>query len=735
MSKRERMTDERLVSHIELLESQSGGQYTSAVANEQALAMDYYLGRPFGTEEEGRSAVISSDVWDVVEGLTPLVLKPFVSSDDVVKFAPEGPDDEEAADQESDYVNYVVTQKNDIFESLVSWVKTGLLQKNGVVKYWWETSTRKTIERYYDISDDEYAMLLQEDSVDVLAHSEKAGAPQLDQKTGQPAEDPQTGQPMPSDSTHDVVLRISKPHGEARYQVIPPEEFLVSIDATSANPKSARFCEHRRKLTISAVREMGYDVDDDINDTSYADDIDTSPQYIARRQYEDGIRTREQGNDPSSREVLLRDVYVMVDADGDGIAELRNVCLIGTTVLHNEETEEIPFCGWTPYPQPFKYDGRCPADEAMEIQKIKSTVLRQTMDNIYTINNNTRYVSSKVNLDDLLDNQIAGIVRVDGDVVSNHVMPGPVTPIGAITMPMIEYFDSAKENRTGFTRYNQGTDSNSLNKTATGVRIIAEAGNERVGLVSRCFAEQGLKPLMLGIHGLLRRHGGKAETIRLRGKWVTIDPRDWKERYDMTVSVGLGTADKQLQLQGAEMLLDKQVELMQLQSPVVTPKNLFEAGSKLAAALGEKNPEKFFTAPPDQPPAPPDPTQNPEVMMKVKELKQKDQQMEMDNTHKTRELDIKEQEFQLRKQESHAGMLTNHARLSRELAESHHKVDSEAASQQAEQEQADQEQAEGSDVADALAKLSEQIAAIQKQISALAAQTPEPAEATPDGQA
>lgn len=607
-----KMDEPQLVSLIEQLESQSGGVDAQAVASQQAKAMDYYNQKPFGTEEEGRSAVISSDVWDVVEGLCPLVLKPFVSSDDVVRFTAEGPEDEEAAEQESDFINYIVTQRNDVFETLVSWVKTGLLQKNGVVKYWWEKSSRKRIERYDGLSDDVYASMLEDDAVTVVEHTEH------------PAELGSDGAPI-SEVTHDVVLRITEEDGEPRFAVIPPEEFRISRNATSSNPKKARFVEHVTRMTISELREMGYDVDDDVSDTG-ANDPRFSPQFTARREGEEDQLSPAGAGDPSTTEVVFRDVYLLVDYDGDGIAELRHVCLVGRKVLRNEEAEEIPFVGWSPYPQPFMFNGRCPADETLEVQLIKSTLLRQTMDNIYTSNNNTRYVSGKVNLDDLLDNQIAGIVRVDSDIVSNHVVPAPVTQIGTITMPMVEYFDSAKENRTGFTRYNQGTDASSLNKTATGVRIISEAGNERVGLVSRCFAEQGLKPLMLGIHGLCQRHGMRKQMMRLRGKWVEIDPRDWKTRFDMSVSVGLGAADKQMQMQGAQLLLQTQQSLLPVPG-LINPKNVYEAGSLLAKALGEKNPDKFFTRPEEQPAPPPDPMQDPAFKLQIAELALRDREV------------------------------------------------------------------------------------------------------------
>jgi len=624
-----KMDEATLVAQIEAYERQATGSDSSEVAQEQAEAMDYYLRRPFGTEEEGRSQVVSSDVWDVVEGLTPIVLKPFVSTDDIVRFNPHGAEDEEAAEQESDYLNYVVTQKNDVFSNLVAWVKTGLLQKNGVVKYWWEKSRRTEIERYEGLSDDLYAILLQDKDVTVVEHTETQTEPMM-------MED---GQMMEPELLHDVVLRVAKEHGEAKYCVIPPEEFLIDRNATSPNPKLARFVEHRTRKTISEVREMGYEIEDDISDDGVAD-TQYSQQFQARRQNNEG-GSDLQSVDPAGREVMFREIYLQVDYDGDGITELRKVCMVGRKVLANEETEEIPFCAWTPYQQSFKFYGRCPADETIEIQLTKSTLWRQSLDNIYTINNNRVFASDKVNLDDLLDNQIAGVVRVNGDVVGNHVMTVPIQPIGGVIQPMLEYLDSAKENRTGFTRYNQGTDSNSLNKTATGIRIIAEAGNERINLISRSFAELGLKPLMLGMHGLCRRHATKAEVVKLRGKWVTVNPRDWKTRYDMTVSVGLGNADMTMKMQGAQMVLQEQKDLMQ--TGIVKPQNFYNAARKLVEAVGEKNPDKFFTAPDEQ--EGPDP----EVEAQIKQLTDaleaataEVERLEADQQAKQQELQVKQ---------------------------------------------------------------------------------------------
>lgn len=644
------MNEDQLRAFIERQEARAA---RTDVATEQAQAMDYYLRKPFGNEEEGRSQVISSDVWDVVEGMTPILLKPFVSSSDVVQFNPRGAEDEDAAKQETDYLNYIVTQRNDSFIQFVAWAKSGLLQKNGIVKYWWDKTRRVSIENYEAVPEDVLAAMLQDDDVTVLEKStcepEPAGMDEM-------------GQPIPAPVCYDVRLRVVEDEGKARYSVIPPEEFLIV--GRDPNPQNAEFVEHRRRVTISDLREMGYNVEDDISDAGAGDssmDLQATARNYNREFDQQGAS--DGSGDPSMREVWYREAIARVDFDGDGIAELRKVCLVGTTVLANQEVEEINFCAWTPYQQLHQFDGRCPADETLEIQEVKSTLWRQTLDNIYTINNNRVFAGSRVNLDDLLDNQIAGIVRVDGDVVGNQVMSMPITPIGQVIQPMMEYMDSAKENRTGFTRYNQGSDADSLNKTATGVRIISQAGQERIGLVQRSLAEQGIKPLMLGMHGLLRRHATKAETIRLRGKWVQIDPRAWKTRYDMTVSVGLGTMDKSMELQAQDAIVKMQQGVFPV--GVVSPENVYNAAAKFVELTGEKNNDRYFTHPDQMPQKPPaDPMQNPEVMFKLAEQKLARDKFEKEAAQKDRELDQMDAKLGIDQMNARIDALERHQRLS-----------------------------------------------------------------------
>lgn len=649
------MTDDELRAFIERQEARAT---RPEVAREQALAMDYYLRRPFGNEEEGRSQVISSDVWDVVEGMLPALLKPFVSSPDVVQFNARGAEDEEAAKQETDYLNYVVTQRNDAFIQFNAWAKAGLLQKNGVVKWWWDTTHAVTIEIIRGIDENILAVLEEEEGVEVVAATEITPK-QTDYDTEQ-------GQPVVR--TFDVRIKRTEKRGHAHYETIPPEELLVI--GRDPNIQNSIFVQHRQRKTISDLREMGYDIADDIQDAG-SGDVSMNEQAVARnRDFDQSFPGTGEG-DPSMREVWYRETLCYVDKDGDGIAELRKVCLVGTTILADDEADEINFASWTPYQQLWQFDGRCPADEATEVQEVKSTLVREALNNLYTINNNRVYAGNKVNLDDLIDNQIGGIVRVDSDIVGNQVVPAAPVPIGQYIMPMIEYEDSVKENRTGYTRYNQGASDLNNQKTLGEVRIVSQAGMGRIELIQRAFAEQGVKTLMLGLHGLVRRHDTKAETVRLRGKWVNIDPSEWKKRYDMTVSVGLGTMDKSIELQGQTQLTTMQAQALEAGIPVVTPENVYNGLAKFAELLGEKNPDKYFTHP-DKVPAkePPSPMSDPKFMIGVAEFNHTKQKDVYESNQKDRELGQKDRE--LDQKDAQLGIDQLNARI--DALERHHRA-------------------------------------------------------------
>lgn len=609
----EMMSESELLAYLELEERNAIDFIGSTIAQQRADALDYYFGQPFGNEEAGRSEVVSRDVLDTIEGMRPSILKPFVSTDDVCQFPPDNAHDAQAARQESAYVNYVLTRKNDGFGILNKWIWDGLVQKNGIVHYYWDDAEGSPIERYEGITDIQLALIQMQREVEIVqqrsypdpAHAPGGVAPQMTM-AGLPGQ-----APMAAPMLHDVVLRPVD-CGCAKVENVPPEEWLVSRDAVDVNPKKARFCGRRRYMSVSSLRQMlaprGIEVDDHIADYD-AGHLQGTPEFIARRTDDPMLTIAGVNSDPASRMVMVRDLYPLFDFDGDGIAERRRILVVGRTVFINEEVEEPPFSAWTPYVIPHRFFGLCPADLAMDTQLIKSTLERQMLDNVYTINNNRTLVAEgAVDYDDMLSNAIGGIVRVDtkGQPIGNFAMAMPIQPIGAVVQPLLEYLDVRNHNRNGWSPQNFGSDPNAIDKskTATEVQQISDNSRERTEMISRTFAEIGLKDLLVSLHGLLRRHATSADTFEFMGSWIDVDPRTWKTRRHMNVSVGLGTGNTQQKIANYMQIGQIQQQLASL--GLVGPQEAYNVAVKAIQAMGEKDASQFIKAPqPGQQPPPP----------------------------------------------------------------------------------------------------------------------------------
>lgn len=590
-----------IVAAIEQQERLATGK--GALAEERSQALDRYLGRPYGDEMEGRSQVVMRDVADTIEWIKPSLLKVFCSGDEVVQFNAFGPEDEEQAKQETDWCNYVLNQKNNGFLVLHDWFHDALLQKNGYVMAQYVTEKVSNREQFKGLSDDEFALLAQ-DEIEIVEHTETD---------------------MGGEKYHDVVVKRAKEYGCVKLTNIPPERALVASDWPGVSLEGCPFFEMIDWVTISDLRQQGYDVEDTINDTSAINDDEWEEQ---RRETEfDGLSDRENlGADPATRRVRVRYVWMNYDADEDGIAELRHIVIVGKTPLNGEFGEEddlIPVACITPMRQPHEHYGQSVHDIVEDLQRIRTVLMRGFLDNMYLANNGRNAVNKNtVNLDDLLVTRPGGVVRVDG-APQGEIVPMIHPQDGGSILQAIEFIDTVRENRSGVTKYNQGLDANSLNKTATGVQQIMNASQQRIELIARVFAETGVKALMLIIHALSVKHTRQQEMIKLRNKWVPMDPRQWKTRKDVTVTVGLGTGNKDQMLQHLMMILQAQREAIQI--GIATPKNIYNALAKLTQNAGFKNAEEFWTDPEMNPPQP----QGPPEAVQVEQLKQQGKAQEL----------------------------------------------------------------------------------------------------------
>ena len=612
------LTEAEIVARIESEEQSAYGLNDAELSGERTQAIDYYLGKPFGNEQDGRSQVVSTDVADTVESLLPALLKVFVSGDEVVRFDPRSPDDVDASEQETEAVNYLVMDKNPGFNIFYTWFKDALMSKNGYIKVYWEENESVEKEFYAGLTDEEMTMLVQGDEIEVIEHSvypDEKDAQQRAEAVAQlmqvamqdtnAAKQLQQIQSQPPKMLHDVRVQTKKNEGSICIDNVAPESIMVSVDTKTVSIQDARFVQHREETTVAELKEQGFDVPDDIA----SDDYDRLQEEQAARDLY-GEQTDRENYDGLDRKVMVKDTYMRVDG------ELMRYVVVGQTIIHEEEAEIIPFAAITPVIMPHRHVGRSIADLVMDIQLIKSTLQRGQLDGMYLALNPRHFLSDRVNLDDFLVSRPGGAVRVASDNVQTAAMPLITPDVSSIAYPMLEYMDSVKENRTGVTKYNQGMDANALNKTASGISQIMTAAQQRTELIARIFAETGVKELFMLVHRLTRQHSQRELVMRLRNKWVAVDPRQWKTRTDLSVAVGLGTGNKDQMLSHLMTILQAQKEGAVI--GLATPKNMYNALTKLTQNAGFKNAEEFWTDPEGQSQQKPPPQPTPDTMVLAK---------------------------------------------------------------------------------------------------------------------
>ncbi len=567
-------------------------------------SLQYYLGMPLGNEQEGRSQVISNDVLDTVESLMPSLMRIFTSGDNVFSCEGTGPEDDEMARQCSDYLNYIFYKENSGFLALYSAFKDALIQKNGILKVYWDDSNKTEREEYTRLSEDEFNDLVTNPEVKVKNHSEYE-EPILDDQ----------GKELDKVTLHDVVIHRTRLYGQVRIEPVPPEEFLISRRSKDIN--SANFVCHRTNKTRTELVEMGYDKDLVDSLPTGNTDFFTEDKFI-RHQNVDFSHGVSEG-DKSTNDILIYECYIKLDVNEDGKAELLKITTAGSgtgKMIDMEEVDNYPFVSMTPVIMPHRFHGRSVSELVEDIQLIKSTVMRQMLDNMYLTNNNRVAVQDgQVAMDDLLTNRPGGIVRTK-QPPQNVMMPLPMQPLTEQATAMLGYLDSVKETRTGITRQSQGLDSNTLNKTATGQNQILTQSQMRMELIARIFAETGVKDLALKMFELVCKYQQKEKIVRIRGKYIPMRPYEWKDRVNVTVQVGLGTGSKEQQLILLNAILERQMQAINLQQntfgPMVNLRNIYNSLKKLIENAGLNGIEPYFMDPdvgaaqmPQLPPKPP----------------------------------------------------------------------------------------------------------------------------------
>ncbi len=569
------MTDSELSSLVGQQLQHARSYLSAEVASDRQANLRYYLNRPLGNEVEGRSQVISTEVQDTVESIMPDLVEMFAASGAIWKYQPTGPEDVPFIKQIDAYVFEVVWNvDNDGFKLTHDSLKNTLLEKNAVFKIWWDDDRPTTQETLKQVSLIDIMLYEQDPNVDVLEAEENM---QGDVFTG----------------LYDIKLERKQETGRCRVEVIPSEEFLVGTRVRELD-ETASFCAHRRYMTRSELVEMGYDPEyvwqlPTIEGNNNAN-LDRSRVRHARFSDDRSALTDYGTQAESQREVEVYENYMLLDYDGDGISKrylVRTAGFDGGTLMPDPDTGETaveiddhPFVSMEAIRQPNRFFPRAVADLVRDIQLIKSTIQRQTLDNMYNVNNQRSVVSNRVDLDDYLNNDVGAAITVDADTAVGHVVPMPPQSIIGEALPMLEYWDKVSQDRTGIAGGAEPIDPKAFHETFGGANLMLGQMMKRLLFYARVMAETGFKAVGKKILRCVIQNQDAARVMRLNNDWIQVDPRRWNVAMDVKVNAGLGHGTKETRLAGAmqlAMMQEKviaQVQKGHLGGPFVGPEEI-----------------------------------------------------------------------------------------------------------------------------------------------------------------
>ncbi|MEX3555207.1 MAG: hypothetical protein VB131_00765 [Burkholderia gladioli] len=578
-----------------------------------------------------RSQIASRDVRDTILGLLPDLMRVFTSSENVVEYQPTRSDAVEAAEQATDYANYVFMRDNPGFMTLHSAFKDAMKLKTGIVKVWWDDSEIVRTEHYRNLDPAAMFVLEQDEEVEQIEII----------KEFQQGEDP----------TPYIDARVKRRirDGRIRIEPLPPEEFLIDRRARSFDYFNV--VAHRSMKTVSELVALGYD-ENLVREHVTSPELDTNVEYIVRQPWARVVGSFD-GMNPATQRALYCEAYAWIDADGDGIAELHKICTMGPSykVVHKEPVEYLPFADFQCDPEPHTFFGESIADVTMDLQRIKTQIWRDSLDSLaQSVRPRMAIVEGQVNYEDVLNNEVASVIRMRA--------PGMVQPletpfVGQNAFPMIEYVDQVLEKRTGVSLQSLGLDADAMQSTTRlAVQQQISGSQGRIELLSRILAEGMRKVFRLILH-LSVTHQDRPRTIRLRGQWVDVDPRYWTADMDVTINVALGngTTDQKIQvLAGVKQAQEQILMTLGPSNPIVTLGQYANTLRKMVEFGGFRNPDAFFNGlpvnfqiPPPQPQqTPPDP--------KLAQVQVQAQQVEARTQHENQRLALENQKMQLEHQ-------------------------------------------------------------------------------------
>ena len=569
----------------------------SEIAEARRQALRLFFGKPLGNEVPGRSQVVMTEVADTIHWIMPSLMRMFTGGSVTAEYCATNEQEEEQARQATEIINQFFREEADGFMLLYEWFFTALLERRSFVKVWMEERVEPEIRTYAGLTEREFSVLMEE--------TPDATIMEYDERT-----ETFRGEQIP---VIDVTLRTVRVRRELKIRGIPPEEFLIARRESTLDDDTW-FAGERRRLYSSDLIAMGF-APEFIRQLPVDEDQEFALSRIERLHDEQDYPARVSSRrDLASREHWVNDCYMRVDYDGDGFAELRRVMVIGDeaqVLMENEYANFMPYASLTAFPVPFKFHGLSIADIVGDLQRIKSTLWRQTLDNIY-LQNNPRHavLRGAVALEDMLQSRPGGVVRVNTlDAIKSLDIAG-LDP--RIVASMMDKLDEIKETRTGVSPNHQGIDAASLKGGATGVSAHLAAAQARVELIGRIFAETGVRQLFHLILRTLKQEGaGKTLSMKIGEKWIDADPSQWNDRMKVRVKVGLGVGAATERISYLMAMINLQQQAIQQGAGfLTTPWKVYKTLGELTKAMGYDREDLFFSEPEKDatwPAPPPDP--------------------------------------------------------------------------------------------------------------------------------
>ena len=538
------------------------------IAPAREAATSYYRGDLFGNEEENRSSIVLTEVRDVVLAVMPPLLRIFTSAEKAVEFVPRSMEDVPWAEQATDYVNYVFYQDNNGFKVLYDVFKDALVRKTGIVQ--WRIDEITDVREFYfeDIDEAQYAVLISDPELEIL---------EVEQEIKQEGmADPMGMMISPPVVSYSIRVRKKEKQRKLVVEAVPPEEFLISRNARDLD--TSNYVGRRQLKTVSDLVAMGYDKDEIMEYAgSYGDNFELNNEAFVRNPAIQPFLDSTNQPDDALLRVYYVESYIRIDKDGDGIAELRRVCSVGEAahVLHDEVVDEVQLALFCPDPEPHTVIGESLAEQVMDLQLIKSNILRNTLDSLaQIITPRMAVVEGQVNLDDVMNTEVGAIIR---QRAPGMVQPLTETFVGQQALGVLGYLDQIKTQRTGITPQSSGVNADILQSTTkAAVDLMSQGAEQRIELIARIFAETGMKRLFKGLLKAIMKFQDAPRVVRLRNQYVPVDPRHWDASMDVAVNVGLGNGNKAERLAVLMMILQKQEQAVQMMGPLNPVANIMQ---------------------------------------------------------------------------------------------------------------------------------------------------------------